>query len=479
MAVNISTLTIMQALVVLIWAALDHQPGINALFQTVFYELEVVCEVLALASVSTCPGLLDVLKGVTPPSIEFLRAFDLNALGLHLGDIWAIYFIILWKHGCLPLIYFGSATCLAGGVQRRWAVYNGRTDASLPLPKFVRAALLDGYVIEKKGLLCWGPKPDFAKYAVVRLLYVALEAALSFWFWAMLSSTKDYSITSCCPWTPGQDFDYAGLCGHSSLCETVLGKFDLTGAQVAQLTTRSKQRKTEKYAKWYHKRIAVDPHYFKERSRDSGALYRERHPERVAAAHAASEAKIKAARTYFCKECYRPFRSQRSLNDHTRGKFHKIRVEKLKRGVTFPWKCKVCWYSSDTKQSFTSHCQGARHKQRVAEAAETDSEAESDGEVSSSVETDSDSSNDVLEPVLSNGKQQLALQPQGQPVSSSDEQAPALKVMSGHVDKSTGAVAKPSLQNMFVKREFKSSTQTKLSFGSTKSKAKSKPSGSA
>ncbi|KAH0363440.1 heat shock protein 70, partial [Aureobasidium melanogenum] len=471
MAVDITTLTITQAMVAMIWAALNVQVYKNELFKTVFFEPEFILEILELASLFYCPGLLAALKAAGPPPIKFFRGLKLNDVHLALHKIWGVYVLILTKVGCLPLIYIGSATCFTSGVKRRWAVYDGRTDEHLPLPFYVRRALLAGYTISHKALLVYGPIPSAGNVPVVRLFYVAVECVLTFWFWGMRSFTKDYGIGSCCPWPRDEDdFEYRGLCSHSSMAEGVLGDFDLTPEQLEALSVEAKSRKKESFAKWYHSSILKDPHYHQTRSRESGVAYRAAHPERVKASHAMSEQKIYDSHQYFCKPCYQPCKSNWELQRHNKSNKHTIRMGKLKRGVKFPWKCPVCHYSSDKKGSLTRHiATAAYHMANVAKLAA--SSVDPEPQLSTATEpsfVQSSTSDTVLQQV--EGHSQVETDSDSDMFNKSLVQDPGLEQVESHSQvQSTGASSneapKPDLKTMFVKKEYKPTKQTKLFFG--------------
>ena len=70
-----------------------------------------------------------------------------------------------------------------------------------------------------------------------RLLFVAMEAALSFLFWAMKSQDKDYGMSTYCPWPRGS-ISYDGLCSRDPLIEMVVGNFDLSSEQLEAVLTQ-------------------------------------------------------------------------------------------------------------------------------------------------------------------------------------------------------------------------------------------------
>jgi hypothetical protein len=82
------------------------------------------------------------------------------------------------------------------------------------LPRFIKAALDDGYTITHNGLLCWAPLPKAATKIVLRVLFLALESAFSITFWVMHSKTRDYGMPQhLCPWAIDV-LKYDGACSH-------------------------------------------------------------------------------------------------------------------------------------------------------------------------------------------------------------------------------------------------------------------------
>lgn len=117
-------------------------------------------------------------------------------------------------------------------------------------------ALEDGYEVTHRGLLAWCSQPPPGKVPRFRLLFYAIEATFSFYFWAMKRKDIDYGIGACCPWPLGV-FTYNGLCSHNALRDMIRGQFNLTTEQLEALSALAKERPKEQDKLWrakYRKR---------------------------------------------------------------------------------------------------------------------------------------------------------------------------------------------------------------------------------
>jgi hypothetical protein len=83
----------------------------------------------------------------------------------------------LLEADAVPLIYNGLGTDVKSGVRARFGQYN-RGEV---LPRYVKDALENDYIIVHKGLL-WPPIPSAADFPRFRILFVAMEAVFSFLF---------------------------------------------------------------------------------------------------------------------------------------------------------------------------------------------------------------------------------------------------------------------------------------------------------
>jgi hypothetical protein len=152
---------------------------------------DVLQELLSAASLCFAPGLLQVLQSATPPTVDYFKSLPTE----HSEKQWAIYLLVLEKSGARPTVYIGSGTDAREGVRGRFRQY----DSELNIGASVRKALQNGYTIVHRGLICWAPLPSAAQVPQLRTLFLAIEAAFTFVFWAV-ATKKDWSdLSSMCP----------------------------------------------------------------------------------------------------------------------------------------------------------------------------------------------------------------------------------------------------------------------------------------
>jgi hypothetical protein len=141
----------------------------HPVYDVVLSTLEILAELASDSALHSAPGLLDVLQAAQPPSVAYLKS-----LPLEFYSYWGVYLLVLEKRGCRPKIYIGSGIASTGGVQTRFYAYD-KLDL---IPKYVQAALDEGYRISHKGLLCWCLIPT-SLISPRRVLFLAIEATLS------------------------------------------------------------------------------------------------------------------------------------------------------------------------------------------------------------------------------------------------------------------------------------------------------------
>jgi hypothetical protein len=178
----------------LVWSCLSLTPAAlkNPVFAMIFNTEDMLEQCWLDFLLVLAPGLLDVLKAATPPTIAYFKT-----LSTVFEKRWGVYLLVLEKQGCRPKIYIGSGTnSVRGLVARMYCYTSGKV-----LHRFVKLALDDGYQIFHKGLLFWTPMPTAMMRIPVRVLIVAIEATFSIVLWAMKSRTKDYGMPHLCPWS--------------------------------------------------------------------------------------------------------------------------------------------------------------------------------------------------------------------------------------------------------------------------------------
>jgi hypothetical protein len=371
---------LLELLVVLIWACLlVPTVGKNHLFAQLFFDIDVVKEVASMASLCFCPGLLQVLEAMSPPTLSWFKSLPSK----HLGR-WGVYVLVFEKKGCRPYVYVGSGTDARYGVTSRWTLYDKHNlylrDNTDGLPSQVIWAFKQGYKISHKGLLVSAPVPSAANVPTFRLLFVAMEATFSFAFWVMKPIKNDYGMLSCCRWELST-FTYGGLCTHSALNDPIKGNFDLTAAELTDLDITNRERRNRYNIEYRARAMAIDPEARLAKEREWSETYRNANREAynarsrafAAADRAHSNAlkelsriKTKESAKYRCEICLQSCVSQWELDRHNRSSKHNIRAAKVARGVKFIHNCLPCDFMSDVKGSLTRHQASPSHKAKMA-----------------------------------------------------------------------------------------------------------------
>lgn len=321
--------TMLELLVLITWACLTV-PDIfkNALFTQFFYCQEVLSEICSTASLCFCPGLFDAVQAASPPSIEFFKGLPTND-----RKRWAVYAIVLEKSGAIPLVYIGSGTNALYGVSARWGFYN-RLDFTM-MPRHVCAALKDGYEITHKGILVWCSLPAAAKVPIYRLLFLAMEAAFTYTFWAVKSRLTDHSMISCCPWALSS-FTYGGLGSHNPLIELAAGDFNLSSEELEAVAAEAKKLKRQtkiKYEQSHKEEIKANKKLYqasehgKKILRNNQATFRKNHPEKKAANSQRYNEKVKALKKFYCAICDSNCSSPADLRRHNATQRHLQKVK--------------------------------------------------------------------------------------------------------------------------------------------------------
>ncbi|KAK5058974.1 hypothetical protein LTR84_011238 [Exophiala bonariae] len=194
-----------------------------------------------------------------------------------------------------------------------------------------------------------------------------MEAALSFYFWAMCSKDTDYKMGDCCPW-PLDSFTYNGLCSHSSLKETPKGDLNMTQEQADQVVIAAKRRVALNNAANYKKEREQDLEKYKARKRRYGLTYNRVHPDRRYESGRKYRAKVLAEERLQCTICGTKYSNRNSLDRHMDSKQHKIWAKREAEGKN-RFRCKICGTPATHLCHLQRHEQGARHKARAAALA--------------------------------------------------------------------------------------------------------------
>jgi hypothetical protein len=256
------------------------------------------------------PGLLDILKSTTPPTIAFFKSLPSSY-----DKVWAVYLLVLEKRGARPRIYVGSATEMQRGVRSRFKNY----DTGHTIPMYVASSFREGYKITHKGLLCTMPIPPNRLASVMEVLFLGMEATFAFVFWAMHADGKDYGVGyQACLW-PVKDLEYTGLCHHSSAREGGVRQHGLSEDEIEiialKLNEIRKQKQSANLKNWYMRTKALDPvAYNLKRLQNS----RNRDQAKVKVNNKKAYEKGRDTGKWSCKPCKQTFASAQSRDKHLR-----------------------------------------------------------------------------------------------------------------------------------------------------------------
>jgi hypothetical protein len=128
-------------------------------------------------------------------------------------------------------------------------------------------------------LICWVSLPPVSLQPTIHILFITLEAAFSYIFWAIRTFNMDYGMSQICLWDRNT-LEYDRCCSHCCLNETISGDFKLSAQQLeGQTAQRQENHRTS---------------------------------------NKASESKIRKSKTYYCALCKASKVSQYRLTEHNK-----------------------------------------------------------------------------------------------------------------------------------------------------------------
>jgi hypothetical protein len=303
--------TVAEVMLFITWACLTIAKKKHALFDQVFFNYTILVDIFTeITTMSFCEGFLDTVQAAKPPVLSFFKG-----LPTYNWKRWAIYVLVLEKDDCFPLVYIGSGTDAVRGVRSRMKQHvNGHY-----IPKYAKIAKRNGYKITHIGLLLWCDIPEPTAVPRTRLLFLALESALTFLFWAMYKAEsnpeQDYDMGACFYWDK-KDLTYGGLCSHDPLRETVNGDVGLTPEQIKAMADEV-ERRTKEYNHKYNKKyyaecVAADPDFLEAKRLQVRANY----------------TKKMESRAFWCDICQKAAANPSRFKRHNDGIRHKQRAKK-------------------------------------------------------------------------------------------------------------------------------------------------------
>lgn len=255
-------------------------------------------------------------------------------------------------------------------------------DVGYHLPKFVQSSLDDGFAFASKGLLGWMPIPNPAQNPLGRMLILALEATLTFAFWAMEAKPEDCAMDHLCPWDRNT-LEYDGLCSHCALAERIVGNFDMSPEEAEAMAEEKEKRrialKAQNGSNWHYKKMVEDYDNYIGQSSERVARSRANNPGRDAKIQANRVTKALAEKTWHCERCNLSFGTKQILQNHEKTPKH---IRKLSQKSN-PFVCLPCDLGFHNKSNLTRHEGSDRHRlalerlESEREAPGTDSPADS------------------------------------------------------------------------------------------------------
>ncbi|KAI8935312.1 hypothetical protein NX059_007898 [Plenodomus lindquistii] len=333
-----STATNTAIVVTLLWLCLSTPKSPNLIFRHVIPSKDRLVALFSLAGITFAPGVLDSLSSATAPPLSFF-----TGLSSYIPrNKWGVYVMVLRKRGFLPRLYIGSRTAKKGVRARISEHYRG-----ILTPKYVAAALEQGFKITHIAMLAECPIPSAANIPRLRVVIVLLEALLACMYWTMYSLEKHYGFGNLCKWDK-DTLQWGGLCSHNPLFEPVHGDFHLTDEEreafAAQVAEKNKQYQID-----YQKELRANPTpVFKERMRV--------HNQQQAAGTKLRQEKAKEEQTYYCEPCKQACRDHSELLRHQHTPRHKETVER--GGKNIPWRCEYCNKDFKYKSDLATHEKG-------------------------------------------------------------------------------------------------------------------------
>lgn len=361
--------TLFQPVLSLTWTCLNDTPVTqkHLYFDHFITSQAVLEEIASAASLFFAPGLFEALEATAPPTIQYFKTLPTEPT-----KSWAVYLLILEKPNHRPRIYIGSGTSSRSGVYGRFYQY----DHQVTLPTHVEKALDEGYTIVHKGLLCWASIPTASLQPRIRLLFLAVEATLSFAFWAMRTTENDYGMAHICPWPVNiidapDSFEYDGCCSHCCLSEGTVGDFEFSAEELEAQAIQRKENNANKNvifaANYHYKQMATNRDEYLDRKAEVNANYKARDPEKFEKLWRDNRAMHVKNKTYHCEVCKLTCLTQADLNNHLKTARHQHKAIHLEKDLaTKRFKCLTCAFATDIKPRLDKHLKSKRHLKLVA-----------------------------------------------------------------------------------------------------------------
>ncbi len=314
----------LEAILSIIWACFSStlEDQRHPVFNDTILNYGVLTELISRMPWYFAPGFFDVLQAQAPPSTAFFKSLPTVQ-----KKQWGIYLILLQKSGCPDQIYIGSRTDAKSSSAARLVQY----DTDHQVPRFVKKALQDQYIITHKGIICSSPIPSPDLVPITRILFVAAEAACTFALWAIKQGKKAPSyayMSHLCPWDL-QSLPYIGLCSHNPLHEAVPGDHGFSVEELLAQAAIIMERRARYLVQWRANQKLNNPVHYREQARKKRKLYIQRHPERERENCRRTTRKAVEEKRHYCNICEHAFTKPCYLRKHLKGPKHARKAASL------------------------------------------------------------------------------------------------------------------------------------------------------
>lgn len=293
----------------------------NPDFKFIFTERTSLDSIADATPLSFPPQLSSTLTSPEPPPFSFFLGLPSASPGQ-----WGVYACCLEKEGEAPLLYIGSGTNASTGLL-------GRTNAYKPdstqLPRFVAQAFKKGYTLTHIGVLCWTDMPVAGLQPRARGFIMAVEAAFSVIFHAVIPMITDSYIEHLWFW-PRSSVEWKPLCSHLCLNEAIRGDLTKTSEELevvaAIRAARMLENANERSRKYRANKRAKDLDGYRAHDRKVKSKWTSKNRDKVTKTAAKVRSKNIDTDRFHCNDCDMSLQSRFALEQHNRTQDHHDRV---------------------------------------------------------------------------------------------------------------------------------------------------------
>jgi hypothetical protein len=254
----------------------------------------------------------------------------------------ALYNTVMSFPGLPDEVYFGTAAHSTSGHTGRMKVYDpDYTGDRAFLPSRIRRRLDEGWKIVHVGFVVWMDMPPPEMRPRLRLLMLAIEATLTFAFWAgdwsKVNSHKGFE--EFCLWKR-PSLSYNGLCTHSSMNEPVYSEIGLTLDELEIIRQQLAAKTLAKSRRDQAMREGSDPVAWKaarnaeQRERMQDPVIREKAYQASRDSYKKTSTLALATKQHYCEPCEKNFSTAPCLQRHLDGPFHAFKLRELDEAAT-------------------------------------------------------------------------------------------------------------------------------------------------